>query len=237
MNAHTKKMIIWTVVIVVLGVAIFLSALKFGNDTDEQIHTVVSRGGGGISPADTDTDSDGLPDWKEELLGLDPKKGDTDGDGVSDGEEADAMLAKNDFVPAGQAEQKSSLPFAVFPQIDKNIIPTSETQTVSDSVRISKISPSEGVYGTEIIITGEGFSALNTLYTGYGVFRDIESFDGKTIRFIVEPDFAANSRGTTTGVSSEGVADRPNFGVLPFWFFVENENGISNGSMFRFYVR
>src|ERR1035437_1193625 len=60
-----------------------------------------------------DSDSDGLPDWKEVLYGTDPHKADTDGDGTPDGEEialgrdplkpntAPKGQTPNDFVDAG----------------------------------------------------------------------------------------------------------------------------------------
>lgn len=236
-------MIVWTVVIVVLSVAILLSALKFGNDTKEEMRLDAPQKDDNVPLADKDTDLDGLPDWKEALLGFDPGKSDTDGDGIFDKEEADTVLAQNDTVSPRQTGGNLQLPFGVFPEIDKNIrvptdiLPAEGTGTAPERVRITKISPSEGVYGTEITITGEGFSGLNTLYTGYGVFRDISSFDGKTIRFTVEPAFAANSRGTTAATPPGDISGQPNFGVLPFWMFIKNENGTSNGSMFRFYVR
>lgn len=37
--------------------------------------------------AEYDTDQDGIPDWKEALLGTDPQKADSDDDGLSDNEE------------------------------------------------------------------------------------------------------------------------------------------------------
>lgn len=51
------------------------------------------------SPRDTrgDRDQDGLPDWKELLLGTDPTNPDSDGDGIPDGDEVAAGSSPNTY--------------------------------------------------------------------------------------------------------------------------------------------
>ena len=44
-----------------------------------------------------DTDRDGVPDWKENLLSLDPYLPDTNGDGVPDSEEIERMFAEGEI--------------------------------------------------------------------------------------------------------------------------------------------
>ncbi|MDP2593112.1 MAG: hypothetical protein Q8P52_00465 [bacterium] len=51
------------------------------NDRQEQTEKIV------LVSVNTDSDSDGLKDWEEELWGTDPFNPDTDGDGTSDGDE------------------------------------------------------------------------------------------------------------------------------------------------------
>jgi hypothetical protein len=49
-----------------------------------------------VDPASIDSDSDGLPDYLEELNGTNPANPDTDGDGLPDGWEVDNGLDPND---------------------------------------------------------------------------------------------------------------------------------------------
>ncbi len=53
-----------------------------------------------------DTDTDGLKDWEEVLLGTDPDKSDTDGDGTADGKEA--VAGRNPLVKGPNDSQKET---------------------------------------------------------------------------------------------------------------------------------
>ncbi len=66
---------------------------EYRNKQDENIvyeAPLVSTSTPALSPdlQSVDSDSDGLRDWEEVLLGTDPHKADTDGDGTSDGKES-----------------------------------------------------------------------------------------------------------------------------------------------------
>jgi hypothetical protein len=89
-------------VVFVIASTIFISKIKAQTpivdiqNVERSIDLLVSRS----TPADfknTDSDTDGLPDWQEELYGSDPQKADTDGDGTNDGDEI--KLERNPIVP------------------------------------------------------------------------------------------------------------------------------------------
>ncbi len=176
-----------------------------------------------------DADKDGVPDWKETLLGLDPGKTDTDNDGISDGIEAENMMRAFDDGENGSGV--SVLPFGLFPEVDKVIRGeesggentlgiAAETQK---KVLIYRITPSEGRVGTRILIEGDGFAKKNTAYTGYSHIDNISSSDGKTITLAVSPNLP------------EGMEywNAP----IVYWFYVENENGLSNPKSFQLITR
>ncbi len=63
-----------------------------------------------------DTDGDGVPDWKERLLGLDPAKKDTNGDGISDAQQvaqAEQTLA-NALPTSSKTPQTDTLARTIF---------------------------------------------------------------------------------------------------------------------------
>lgn len=75
-----------------VGVAYISTLLGKGSETEASV--VVSAPDAARSSShsssfvEADEDGDGVPSWKEALLGTDPKNPDTNGDGISDGEEA-----------------------------------------------------------------------------------------------------------------------------------------------------
>ena len=103
------------------------------------------------SPVNIDSDSDGLPDWKEALYGTDLKKTDTDGDGASDSEEIaqsrDPLKANTSL--AGQ-EPNDKIDPAVIAQNEKIIADyrkLSETDKFSQDL-ISNIIASQPASGS-----------------------------------------------------------------------------------------
>jgi peptidoglycan hydrolase-like protein with peptidoglycan-binding domain len=61
----------------------------------------------------------------------------------------------------------------------------------SSSPSITSISPTTGVDGTQITITGSGFSSsTNIILTGYEILRNVPSFDGKTITYTLKSGIA-----------------------------------------------
>ncbi|MEK7530683.1 MAG: hypothetical protein AAB573_02350 [Patescibacteria group bacterium] len=79
----------WAPLAVALGVALLLVAGATYSATmlqgDDEVDVVIApRSADG---AEQDSDSDGLPDWQEELYGTNVNSADTDGDGVGDQEE------------------------------------------------------------------------------------------------------------------------------------------------------
>lgn len=86
-------------------------------------------------------------------------------------------------------------------------------------------TPKEGFYGTVVTVTGTGFLPKgNTIKISYGLIKDIPSADGKTLQFtVMPPALSALSVGE----------DRPDIDVRdPQGFYVMNDNGISDGSLF-----
>jgi len=85
------------------------------------------------------------------------------------------------------------------------------------SLLITRIEPSHGPSGTEVAIHGHGFTSRgNDVHTNFGLFTNLPSPDGETIRLRVEPPGLPPNLGTLK------TADFPE---LRFRFHVENENG------------
>jgi peptidoglycan hydrolase-like protein with peptidoglycan-binding domain len=92
---------------------------------------------------------------------------------------------------------------------------------------VESISPTEGLYGTEVTIHGSGFTADgNDIHASYAIIEDLPSPDGETITFQVmpEPDIEHADKLQVGEDISE--IDQS----IPFWFRVVNENGTSRGS-------
>ncbi len=98
--------------------------------------------------------------------------------------------------------------------------------------KITFLSPEVGRIGTEIVITGENFSALNDIRTTYAYFPNVPSLDGKTIRFTyTKPEFANLQAMKTAG---KKVADLD----IPFYVTIVNANGVSSqGKKFTLQIR
>ena len=76
------------------------------------------------------------------------------------------------------------------------------------------------MYGEEVVITGFGFTPTgNDIYTSYGVITDVASSDGTTLTFNVLPfpDIPELQVGVDLGQNIE----------WPIWFYVINDNGVS----------
>lgn len=96
----------------------------------------------------------------------------------------------------------------------------SVTDVGASSPVINFITPTEGLYGEEVTITGTGFTQDgNNIRTSYGVIERVASADGKTLTFRVLP--APEVPELQVGVNlGQGIE-------WPIWIYVANENGIS----------
>jgi len=107
----------------------------------------------------------------------------------------------------------SSLDFSFLADLDWYAPPPSAT------MRLEKITPTQGKSGTEVVITGVGFGATNDIHTGYDKMRGVRSDDGKTLTFVINPPF--DWQNTVGGQT------------IPLWIYVENETGLSNSLVFN----
>ncbi len=90
--------------------------------------------------------------------------------------------------------------------------------------KVIDFSPKEGPLGTTVTVTGEGFtSATNEVAGGDEVLQGVASPDGKTLKFGVSV--------TIPGVSFTS-ADLPADMRVPVWYYVRNENGLTDSFVF-----
>jgi hypothetical protein len=87
---------------------------------------------------------------------------------------------------------------------------------VKKAPSITSISPTSGNIGVQVTITGEGFAKKNTVHTTSKSYYDVESVDGKTLKFKIEAD--KSLLGNSTKLMKQ----------LPFTIFVRNEYGDTN---------
>lgn len=132
-------------------------------------------------------------------------------------------------LPTGVKSRRTSFPL-------KSVISTSTTSstvkkssTTNVRPKITSISPTFGGYGTIVTIRGENFatSSTNTIYTGYSILKNVSSYDGKTMTFVVEAfsDIYQQSRSLASHFTSFST---------PFFVYVENGGGRSNGLYFNY---
>jgi len=97
------------------------------------------------------------------------------------------------------------------------------TDGITQEPVIESVSPAQGARGATITLTGSGFTATNnTIRAGVTILESISSIDGHTLSFSLPSDTLS---ATTTSSSMKAV-------LVPLWFFVVNENGVSNGKSF-----
>jgi len=180
-----------------------------------------------------DSDNDGLKDWEEALWKTDPQNPDTDGDGTPDGKEVaegrnPAIPGPDDYLPSVIPPLKNKKADGIVFNTGKGTIskkeeaPSSLERKKKEEKKplIFSISPSGGSVGTEVKITGSGFTPTgNTVYVGYAVIKNLPSPDGKTLTFKVEPELPEYFK-------------KLNYPLI-YWFYVENTNGLSNYGNFR----
>ena len=101
------------IVLIVLAGLVVVGAFVLAEYRNKQIKKVVyssivatSTEGLSSELQNIDTDTDGLKDWEEVLLGTDPDKSDTDGDGTADGKEA--VAGRNPLVKGPNDSQKET---------------------------------------------------------------------------------------------------------------------------------
>lgn len=89
---------------------------------------------------------------------------------------------------------------------------------------ITDFTPKEGPLGTVVTVTGEGFTPLNNEATGgQGIQSGISSVDGKTLQFTVDA--------TVPGLSFTN-NDFPQDTRIPLWYYLSNENGMTDSIVF-----
>jgi len=105
---------------------------------------------------------------------------------------------------------------------------------------ISRLSPSSGKGRTQVTIHGSGFTFTgNRLYTGYGVIENISSSNGVTIMVSIRPpDIVGITDPTTLSLLSGTRSIGRNLITKesePMTFYVENDNGLSNGVIYTYF--
>jgi len=137
-----------TLFIILLSVVISIfskNTVKYSNDS------LVSATNTASSFTNTDSDNDGLPDWKEALYGTDPHNPDTDGDGTNDGDEVaqgrDPL--KPNTAPKGQEPNDKIDPVIIEKnnQLIQNYENLSETDKLSRTI-FSNIIASQPINGS-----------------------------------------------------------------------------------------
>ena len=90
--------------------------------------------------------------------------------------------------------------------------------------KVSKFTPTAGVVGTTVTVSGENFSKdWNDIVVGAKIITGVVSPDGKTLTFTATIPVPGVSAGE----------DVPNSNTeSPLWFYVVNPNGISESSVF-----
>lgn len=84
------------------------------------------------------------------------------------------------------------------------------------SPQITSITPTIGNIGTEVVVTGTGFTKNNTILTTTNIFKNVVSNDSKTLKFIIQADKGL------LGIDGKLMK------TLPFNVIIRNENGDSN---------
>ncbi len=94
------------------------------------------------------------------------------------------------------------------------------TNTISVAPKISNVSPTTLSLGDEVVVTGENFTTTgNMVRTNLGVFENISSSDGKTLKFDIEaPD----------DLDLEKLFEIDEDFEMPVFMYVVNTNGVSD---------
>jgi hypothetical protein len=95
---------------------------------------------------DRDTDGDGVPDWQEQLFGLDPQKRDTDGDGVPDAlPRTTSGISLSDTLKLSDTNKLVLSVYTKFQNVPtESIKPEDVQQAVSDEVLLHAQSIEDG---------------------------------------------------------------------------------------------
>lgn len=132
-------------------------------------------------------------------------------------------------LPSGVKSRSTNLPAKADSKSFSPELTTKSRVASTNKPKISSISPTFGAYGTVITIKGENFStsSSNTIYTGYSILKNISSYDGKTMTFVVDAfsDIYQQSRNLSNYFKSFST---------PLFIYVENNQGKSNGLYFNY---
>lgn len=101
----------------------------------------------------------------------------------------------------------------------------------SVSMAIFSITPSEGIPGTVVMITGRGFTTSNRVYVGGTVLENVASTDGQILTFTIPTDIFTE-RGSQNEIPSDNSTSSTGAST-PFWIYLENASGLSNEIIFN----
>jgi peptidoglycan hydrolase-like protein with peptidoglycan-binding domain len=94
------------------------------------------------------------------------------------------------------------------------------------NIHLYSLTPSAGTFGATVTLKGAGFTSNNTIFTGFSQIKGVSSADGVTLSFTIPPIIS----GISFTKEQVGSADA----TLPFWAYVENDNGRSEPLLFTF---
>jgi hypothetical protein len=171
---------------------------------------VVGCGGTAVSPTTnttantTDTDSDGIPDSAEPLLGTDPHNADSDGDGQNDLADKDPMLADNPI-----QESSTTVGFTISALLVENNVDANGAD-VSDHL--------------EFKVTNTGTAVL----TNFDIYTTITDQTTSAVQsyYRTLPDFTVKP-GETKDIHFDNTGQPDHYNVNPNSAYYKNPNALT----------